>query len=274
MSTHGVDLRTNTLVTGIEMIPKPGCPGEEVMKITLTVRTLGNMRTGPGSSEVSAIDIRKYTLKSDKLVFVIGIEPSTELASQAGFEVDSANGGIMSNEKLQVGDPSHRVYAAGDSCSYFDRVLGRRRYEHWEHAIATGKHAAANMVAQADKQLEFTDMSSFWSDLLDLGIHFDAVGNIDSQLKTVGYWDINRQQYQGTSEMGVHSIEHKEYRKGVVYYLKDNKVVGALVWNLPDGEKHLEVARKMIRSGRVLKDPVMDLRHLIPVDGGDDIMTS
>jgi programmed cell death 8 (apoptosis-inducing factor) len=78
MASHGVDVRTNTLVTGVERQPN----GK--LMVTLTVRTFGNMRTGPGSSQVGWQDIRKYTIKCNKVVFAVGVTPSVQIAKDAG----------------------------------------------------------------------------------------------------------------------------------------------------------------------------------------------
>ena len=40
-------------------------------------------------------------------------------------------------------------------------------------------------------------MSAYWSDLLDLGIHFDMIGDVKSGKRTVGFWDIERKMYYG-----------------------------------------------------------------------------
>ena len=38
------------------------------------------------------------------------------------------------------------VFAAGDCTSYHDIALGRRRVEHYDHAVASGRRAGQNMV--------------------------------------------------------------------------------------------------------------------------------
>lgn len=51
----------------------------------------------------------------------------------------------------------------------------------------------------------------FYSDLFDLG--YEAVGELDPRLETYADWQ-------------------EPYRKGVVYYLRDGRVRGALLWNV------------------------------------------
>jgi len=135
----------------------------------------------------------------------------------------------------------------------------------------TGLHAARN-AAGANKP--YTHLSNFWSEMLDLGIEFEAVGNISSQLPTVGYWDIGKTVYDVPSD-GVPSFVSNEYHKGVVYYLdkERKKVVGVLMWNM-DGQ--LGKAREIMSSEKVLRDPIFDLRSLIKPEGSslESVMVS
>lgn len=62
----------------------------------------------------------------------------------------------------------------------------------------------------------------FYSDLFELG--YEAVGMLDSRLETVVDW-------------------LEPYRKGVVYYLREGRVRGVLLWNVWD---QVDAARQMI----------------------------
>lgn len=50
-------------------------------------------------------------------------------------------------------------FQAGDVASYYDYFLGRRRVEHYEHAVESGKHAAQNM---AGAKKPYTHIPMFW----------------------------------------------------------------------------------------------------------------
>jgi NADPH-dependent 2,4-dienoyl-CoA reductase/sulfur reductase-like enzyme len=81
------------------------------------------------------------------------------------------------------------------------------RFEHEDNARAMGRAAGRNMAggAEAYRHLPF-----FYSDLFDIG--YEAVGEIDSSLTIIEDW-----------------VE--TFRKGVIYYLRDNFVRGVLLWN-------------------------------------------
>jgi hypothetical protein len=113
----------------------------------------------------------------------------------------------------------------------------------------------------------------FWSDLLDLDVHFEGVGNVHSNLNTVGFWDIDRRKYEATVE-GVPDFEVMEYNKGIVYYLekKTNRVVGVVLWNIPE---KMDEARALIASN-ANGDDITFLKNAIKVEDArlKDIMTS
>ena len=54
------------------------------------------------------------------------------------------------------------LYAAGDAASFYDITLGRRRVDHHDHAVVSGRLAGQNM---AGAKKAYTHQSMFWSDL-------------------------------------------------------------------------------------------------------------
>jgi len=151
----------------------------------------------------------------------IGITPAIDLAEAAGLETGN---GIEVDEYARTSDAY--IYAAGDVAEFPYLALDRRtRVEHWDHAIQHGKAAGANM-AGANKP--YDHMPFFYSDLFDLG--WEAVGEIDSELET-------------------HAVWKQEYREGIVYYLRDEVVRGALLWNTWNA---VDWARGLIKEGKTL----------------------
>jgi len=168
--------------------------------------------------------------ESDMVVVGIGIVLSLDLPRRAGLQ--TANG-IIVDEYLQASLPD--IYAAGDNAFFPYRALGKQtRVEHWDNALNQGKWAGRNMAGAAEP---YTYMPYFFSDLFDFG--YEAVGEIDSQLETFADWQ-------------------KENEKGVIYFLRDGKVRGAMMCNVWD---KVEAARTLIQSDqRVTKK---ELRGMI-----------
>ena len=151
----------------------------------------------------------------DGVVAGIGIEPNVDLAREAGLYLDN---GIIVDEQLRAGHPD--VFAAGDVASFHNPSLGTRiRVEHEDNAKAMGKAAGRNMAGAAEP---YHHLPFFYSDVFELG--YEAVGELDSRLETVEDWT-------------------EEHQKGVVYYLRDGRVRGVLLWNVWE---QVEAARRLI----------------------------
>ncbi len=142
-------------------------------------------------------------IAADVIVAGLGIQPNVELAEQAGLRVEN---GIVVDELLKTSAPD--VFAAGDVANFFNPALGTRiRVEHEDNANAMGAAAGRSM---AGKGSPYTHLPFFYSDLFALG--YEAVGELDPRLETESRWK-------------------EPFREGVVYYLKDGKVRGVLLWN-------------------------------------------
>jgi len=153
---------------------------------------------------------------------------------------------------------------AGDVSSYHDIALGRRRVEHHDHAVVSGRAAGENM---AGARKPYTHQSMFWS---DLGPHigYEAVGILDSRLTTVGIWAKAKPKEgeavpTGTALEGAAAdapavptegpatVSEQDYGRGAVFYLRNKRVVGVLMWNLFD---RVPTARQIIKEGKVYED--------------------
>jgi len=158
-------------------------------------------------------------VESDLVLVGVGIEPSASLAQAAGLRTDN---GIVVNERLQTSHPD--IFAAGDNALFPYQALGvSARVEHWDNALNQGKWAGRNMAGANDS---FTHMPYFYSDLFEFG--YEAVGDVDPRLETFADWE-------------------KPNDTGVVYYLRDGKVRGAMMCNVWD---KVDAAREMIRKAR------------------------
>jgi 3-phenylpropionate/trans-cinnamate dioxygenase ferredoxin reductase subunit len=134
----------------------------------------------------------------------VGVEPNVELAQAAGLAVGN---GIVVDESLRTS--CRDVFAAGDAANTPSPVLGRRiRVEHEDAAMTMGK-AAGHLMAGANERYEH--LPFFYSDLFEYG--YEAVGEVDARLQLVADWK-------------------KPLREGVVYYLRDDRVRGVLLWNV------------------------------------------
>ncbi|KTG45374.1 hypothetical protein cypCar_00005576 [Cyprinus carpio] len=263
----------------IQMFPEKGNMGK-VLPEYLSNWTTEKVRK-EGVSVITDAVVKNVTYKNDKLeiklkdgrlfktdhiVAAVGLEPSVDLAKSAGLEVDSDFGGYRVNAELQA---CSNIWVAGDAACFYDIKLGRRRVEHHDHAVVSGRLAGENMTGASKP---YWHQSMFWSDLgPDVG--YEAIGIVDSSLPTVGVFakatakDTPKAATE-QSGTGIRSeseteavagalkakttatpppIQQKEdYGKGVIFYLRDQVVVGIVLWNVFN---RMPIARKIIKDG-------------------------
>jgi len=203
-------------------------------------------RESPENGDSIELDVVSFTKKSfdtDAVVVAVGIQPQDKLAEDAGLEVDQINGGVVVNAELQA---ASGVFVAGDVASFWDSALGRRRVEHWDHALVSGRIAGDNM---AGGKSMYGFQSMYWCDLSSIGVHFEAVGLQSSKLDTVGVWNLKE---PSRFENRPGSFSRNKYESGIVWYMKDKRVVGALLWNMP--REALQEARQIIESKTSVPD--------------------
>jgi 3-phenylpropionate/trans-cinnamate dioxygenase ferredoxin reductase subunit len=170
-----------------------------------------------------------HQIRADIVIAGIGITPNIALAQAAGLKTGN---GIIVNEFLQTSNLD--VYAAGDVAFFPEAVLGPRRIEHWDNAISQGKHAGRNMAGANEP---FTELPYFFSDLFEFG--YEAVGEVDSSLTTFADWQ-------------------EPNKTGVIYYLRDGRVRGAMMCNVWG---KVDAARELIRKSAPVQ--VQELHNAI-----------
>lgn len=143
-------------------------------------------------------------IRVDGVVAGVGLQPNIGLAKAATLQVDN---GIVVDEYLRTSHPD--IYAAGDVAAFYNPLLGKRiRVEHEDNANTMGRLAGRNMAGEHEL---YHHLPSFYSDLFELS--YEAVGELDPRLEIVTDWT-------------------EEKRLGVIYYLRENRVRGVLLWNI------------------------------------------
>ncbi len=134
---HGVDLRTEVSVKGIEA-------AGDGLRVLLA----------DGADVVA-----------DVVLVGIGITPDTALAEAAGLTVDN---GVVTDAQLRTSDPD--VFAVGDVANVFHTALGRRlRVEHWASALNHPGVAARAMLGGDDT---YDLLPYFFTDQYDVGMEY------------------------------------------------------------------------------------------------------
>ncbi|KAH8412265.1 hypothetical protein KR009_000945 [Drosophila setifemur] len=215
-------------------------------------------------------------LMSDVVVVCVGCSPNTEMAGPSKLEVDRSLGGFVVNAELEA---RRNLYVAGDASCFYDPLLGRRRVEHHDHSVVSGRLAGENMTGA---KKPYQHQSMFWSDL-GPEIGYEGIGLVDSSLPTVGVFALpsdasNRVEHLTEGNDNEDSSSHsasgpsskknsnagetndgitcdpdqaENYGKGVIFYMKNDKIVGILLWNLFN---RIGLARTIINQNKKYDD--------------------
>jgi 3-phenylpropionate/trans-cinnamate dioxygenase ferredoxin reductase subunit len=179
-----------------------------------------------GEQQVEFVVLRDGTrLPADLVIVGIGLVPNTELAEQAGLEVDN---GVIVDLHAQTGDPD--IVAAGDCTNHDNGFLGRRvRLESVPNASEQARVAAASICGQ---RLPHAGVPWFWSDQYDL------------KLQMVGL-------SQGHDRVVIRgSMEADSF---AAFYLKDGVVIAVDAVNRP---QEFMLGKKMV-AARLKADPAV-----------------
>lgn len=123
-----------------------------------------------------AINTSSGVVPADIVLIGVGILPNTELAGDAGLEIDN---GILVNAFAQTSDPD--IYAIGD-CANLPNAFapqGRVRLESVQNAIDQAKHAALSI---AGKPKPYNEVPWFWSDQYDLKLQIAGLATPQDQI--------------------------------------------------------------------------------------------
>jgi len=166
--------------------------------------------------------LRDEALRVEAVVAGLGIRPNTALAESAGL---STNNGIVVDLAMCTSHPD--IFAAGEVVNFFSPVLNQQmRVEHEENANTTGMIAGQGMAGQPG---QYDTLPSVYSKLFE--ISYDAVGDLDPRLEIRYDWE-------------------EPFQKGKVYYTREGRVRGVLLWNISRGLD--EARQQIIESSRLL----------------------
>lgn len=173
---QGVDLRLGTGVVGLE--------GD---------RRVAGVRLTDGS-----------VVDADVVVVGIGVSPATGWLEGSGLPLDD---GVVADATCTV---APGVVVAGDVARWHHSAYGEAvRFEHWDHAIAQGAHAATSLLAGRAAR-PFAPVPWFWSDQYDRKIMMagrpqgaDEVRVVDGSLAERRFVALYRRRDRAVAALGM-----------------------------------------------------------------------
>lgn len=215
------------------------------------------------------------TILTDVAVVCVGCEANTNIADVSGLEVDGDLGGFVVNAELEA---RQDLFVAGDASCFYDPLLGRRRLEHHDHSVISGRLAGENMVGKDGIKKPYEHQSMFWSDL-GPGIGYEGIGRTEATLPTVAVFALKSDEERKDNHLepaadstspkdaattktvveqtpkepaqSKQANEENEFTKGVIFYLQNDKIVGILLWNIFN---RIGLARTIINENKSYED--------------------
>ena len=184
--------------------------------------------TGAALTDGSVLDL-------DFVIAGIGVTPATDLAEQAGLEIDN---GIKTNALGQSSNP--HIWAAGD-CASLPYRGGRIRLESVQNAIDQAETVAENMLGA---NRPYQPMPWFWSDQYDVKLQIAGLNN--------GY---------------DHVVTRPGEKGGAVSFWYYNKA-SLLAVDAANDPRAYMIGKRLIEAGKspaidVIEDPKTDLKALL-----------
>lgn len=103
---------------------------------------------------------------ADAVIMGVGARPATGWLGGSGVPL-GRDGAVETDDSLRAGPGP--VFAAGDIVRWPSALFGERlRVEHWDHAAASGRAAARNLLGPAEP---YDPVPYFWSEQLGRRIH-------------------------------------------------------------------------------------------------------
>ncbi len=179
-------------------------------------RTAGDRITG--------VTLRDHsTLPCDLVLVATGAAPNVDWLHGSGLELEPAV--VCDEHCLAVGVEG--IAAAGDVAQWPHPLAGGDvvRVEHWSNAAEMAAAAVGNLLAAPEDRTPYTTVPSFWTDQYDV------------KLQSVGF--------PARAER-IHVLEGSiEERRFVAACERDERVVGAIMWNMP---RRMPAYRRLIHD--------------------------
>ncbi|GAA2153811.1 FAD-dependent oxidoreductase [Kitasatospora kazusensis] len=176
---------------------------------------------------------------ADEVVVGIGARPATRWLAGSAVPLDAA-GAVLVDDRLRTGAPG--VWAVGDCVSYPSARSGLRlTVQHWDHALQSGRAAAASILGAGEP---YDPVPYFWSEQFGRMVQY----------------------------AGRHAGADEVVRRGSaaepswsVLWLREGRLVGMLTVDRP---RDLNQGRKLIAAGAALDralaaDPDVQLKAAV-----------
>ena len=180
------------------------------------------------------------------LILAIGVQPESQLAKDAGLELN-ARGGIVVDEHMCTSEPD--IYAVGDAVEITDFVTGQPAMVPLAGPANKQARIAANNICGIDSRYTGTQGSAiikvFEMTVASTGINEKAAKRLGLDYDKVFLWlPGHAGYYPGSKSMSMKVIFEKE----------NGKILGAQIVGFDGVDKRCDVLAVAIRAGMTAHD--------------------
>lgn len=201
---------------------------------------------------------------SDITILSIGVRPDTELAKEAGLELND-RGFIKVDEKMRTSDPN--IYAVGDAIESFDAINKEPMTLALAGPANRQARIAANNIMGVDDEFK--------------GFLGTSVAKIFDMTAASTGWNEKKLKKEGKNYHAIllHPMNHAGYYPGadqvhmkVLFDPKTDKLLGAQAVGLAEGvEKRIDVLATAIMAGMTMDDLTdLELAYAPPYSSAKD----
>lgn len=206
------------------------------------------------------------TIEADVVMLSIGVRPQSNLAKEAGLELNQ-RGGIVVDSRLKTKDSS--IYAIGDAIEVVDFVSGNKAMVPLAGPANKQGRIVANLIAGVDDEYKGTQGTSI-AKVFDLTVA--TTGLNEKQLKQQGL------EYKKDYHVSIiHSKSHAGYYPGAIpmalklIFKTDGKILGAQIVGYDGVDKRIDVIATALRFGGTIYDLTeLELAYAPPYSSAKD----
>lgn len=206
------------------------------------------------------------TVEVDMVILSIGIRAQSELAKDAGLDVNG-RGGIVVDDMLKTSDPS--IYAIGDAIEVTDFLGGFKTMVPLAAPANKQGRICANNICGDEERYEGTQGTAI-AKVFDLTVA--STGMNEKTLKREG--KVRGQDYQVSI---IHAKSHAGYYPGALpmalklVFDLDGKVLGSQIVGYDGVDKRIDVIATAIRFGATIYDLMkLELAYAPPYSSAKD----
>ncbi|MCL1859195.1 MAG: DsrE/DsrF/DrsH-like family protein [Oscillospiraceae bacterium] len=205
------------------------------------VKSISDINNGSLSVKLSSSEII-----ADMLIMAVGVKPESQLAKNAGLDVNE-RGGIIVNESMQTSDPN--IYAVGDAVETTDFVTGQAAMIPLAGPANKQGRIAADNICGLNSKYTGTQGSSilkvFDMTVASTGINEKTAKKLGLMYdKSFTYSASHANYYPGAVNMSVKTIFEKE----------TGKILGVQITGFDGVDKRCDVLATAIRAGMTAYD--------------------